>query len=103
MRHADEDVGRRRRGVRAAVGGVLVAVGLTGLSFTFGAPAVAGPADGDRHEVMHGMMDAIHGDGTAERMHDIEGADEMMAECSSMAETMSSMGSMMSGDGMMGR
>ena len=38
------------------------------------------------------MMDAMHSDGTADRMH-AEGGEQMMEECASMA----SMGSMMRG------
>lgn len=50
------------------------------------------------HEQMHGMMDAMHGEGAGERMHQAMGpdAERMMSQCAGM------MG-MMQGGGMMGR
>lgn len=88
------------RRARAVLGAALIAAGVTGLGFTFAPPAFAEPDGGDRHETMHQMMNAMHGEGTAERVHRIEGAEEMMDDCASM---MSSMGSMMERNDMMDR
>lgn len=87
--------------MQAVAGAALVGVGLTGMAAMWSAPALARSTEAERsHEVMHQMMDAMHGEGTADAMHDIEGADEMMDQCASM---MSMMGSGMMGDGgMMG-
>ncbi|MBW3577406.1 MAG: hypothetical protein KY462_06650 [Actinobacteria bacterium] len=65
----------------------------------------AGASDGDSHSVMHRMMDAMHGEGTAERMHELEGVDEMMDQCAGMMDAMGGMSNMMRGmsnGGMMG-
>ena len=54
------------------------------------------------HEAMHRMMNAMHGEGTAARMHDAEGAEDMMQEGSTSTGSMEpGMGSMMSGMGSM--
>lgn len=93
----------RRRWLQGALGAALVAVGLSGLSGLLPSAATAQPADrpGDSHETMHVMMDAMHGDGTAERVHEAEGGEEMMDQCAAM---MSMMGDMnMSRGGMMER
>ena len=83
----------RRRG-QALVGALLVVLGVVGLSFTVAGPAVAGDA-ADRHEAMHRVMDAMHGEGTADRVHAVEGGEQMMEDCAGMMGAMSSMGSMM--------
>lgn len=102
---------RRPRRIQALAGAALVAVGVAGLAITFAPSAGADANAGGRHGTMHEMMDAMHGAGTAERMHDVEGGEQMMDDCASMMEMMSSMGSMMGrgraesmmpGDGMMG-
>ena len=102
---------RRPRRIQAVAGAALIAIGVTGLGITLAPSAGADANSGSRHGTMHEMMDAMHGAGTAERMHDVEGGEQMMAECASMMEMMSSMGSMMGrrragsmmpGDGMMG-
>lgn len=88
---------------KAGLGAALFALGVTGLAFTVTAPATATVENGqDGHNLMHEMMDAMHGEGTSERMHDVEGAEEMMETCSSMMDSMSSMGAMMNSGGMMG-
>ena len=63
------------------------------------------------HEQMHQMMDAVHGPGTSQRMHEAMGpdAEKMMDQCAAMMDMMSGMsamqGMMGTGDtrGMMGR
>lgn len=81
----------------------LVAVGTLGLLAVVPATARAGAgqagvgSDGDNHAVMHEMMDAMHGERTAERMHEIEGADEMMDQCAGMMDAMGGMSNMMRG------
>ena len=96
--------GRYRRLMLGLAGLALVAVGLSGLSWTWqSTPVFAQPADRAGHETMHEMMDTMHGEGTAERMHDVKGGEEMMETCGSMMDMMggmSRMGSMMGGSGM---
>lgn len=83
----------------------MVVLGLTGILgmsvWPAGAAQPSGRVGSDGHDTMHEMMDAAHGPGTSARMHDVEGAEEMMAQCASMMEMMSH-GGMMDG-GMMGR
>ncbi|MBW3619036.1 MAG: hypothetical protein KY461_02220 [Actinobacteria bacterium] len=89
-----------RRWIHSVAGAALVGVGLTGLAATWSAPALARSTGAERgHEATHQMMDAMHGEGTADAMHQVEGAEEMMDECTSM---MGGMGDMMGGVGMMG-
>ena len=89
-----------RRWLQGVVGAALVAVGLFGFSALWPDAATAQSADRtDGHENMHEMMDAMHGEGTADRMHKTEGAEEMMDQCTSMMAMMKNMG--MSEDGMM--
>ena len=54
---------------------------------------------GPVHDQMHQMMDAMHGEGVSERMHQAMGpdAERMMDQCAGM------MGMMQGGRGMMGR
>ena len=53
------------------------------------------------HEDMHRMMDAVHGDGTSQRMHETMGpdAEEMMDQCAAMMAMMQEMQSTMPGNG----
>lgn len=86
---------RTSRRLRAATGAALVALGLGGV-VTFAPTSFAAEGDtGSSHEVMHQMMDAMHGEGTAERMHAVDGGEQMMDDCAEMMGTTSSMGSMM--------
>lgn len=77
---------------QAAAGAALLVVGLMGLAVTTAGTATAQQDNHQRHDAMHRMMDAVHGDGTADRMH-AEGGEQMMEDCTSMG----SMGSMMRG------
>ncbi len=91
--------GVRRLGLGVA-GTFLVAVGGLGLLSVIPVAAQArggqaGASDGDSHSVMHEMMDAMHGEGTADRMHEIEGVDEMMDQCAGMMDAMGRMSNMM--------
>lgn len=86
---------------RITVGALLTALGLAGtLALGPPVPVTAQPADqaSEAHETMDAMMDAMHGPGTAERMHQLPGAEEMMEQCATMLEAMG--GGMM--DGIMG-
>ncbi len=64
----------------------------------------------DLHETMHAMMDAVHGAGTTERMHEAMGpeGEELMAQCAGMMAMMmgmmgnDDMSGMMGGGDMMG-
>lgn len=40
---------------------------------------------------MHEMMDAVHGSGTSESMHKVDGGEQVMEECSQMHEQMQDM------------
>jgi hypothetical protein len=65
--------------------------------------AAAGPLSADEdeptaaqsstHERMHQMMDAMHGPGTSDRMHEAMGpeADQMMEQCAAMMDMMEQM------------
>ena len=58
-------------------------------------PGAAGMMSGDDlHEAMHTMMNADHGAGTRERMHEAMGpeGEELMAQCAAMMAMMSAMG-----------
>lgn len=94
------------RRTRIALGTLITMVGLTGMLAFWPAPAVtAQPANevSDAHETMEAMMDAMHGPGTAERMHQVPGAEEMMDQCAAMMAGMGSgMMNGMMGSGMMG-
>ena len=94
--------GRYRRLLQGLAGVALVAVGLSGLSWTWQpAPVFARSSNRDSHVTMHEMMDAMHGEGTAARMHKVEGAEEMMDTCASMMDMMGGMSGMRS-NGMSG-
>jgi uncharacterized membrane protein len=58
------------------------------------------------HEDMHRMMDAVHGEGASQRMHESMGpnAEEMMDQCAAMMTMMPETQNMMpgSGPGMLG-
>ena len=64
--------------------------------------AISASADegrgGDSHAVMHEMMEAMHGPGASDRMHRVEGGEQMMEQCSQMHDQM---GRMMDSGGMM--
>lgn len=92
-------MGRR---LQAGLGLALAGVGLTGL-VTLG-PRMAAAEEigpGESHATMHRMMDSMHGPGTADRMHEVEGAEQMMNRCSKMMDSMDEMDERMGG-GMMG-
>ena len=85
-----------------ALGGVLA--GVIGLAFTAGvllaqpAPTPPAPMHGRTmtHEQMHQMMDAMHGEGTSQRMHEAMGADaeRLIDQCVAMMNMMGMMGDM---------
>ncbi len=92
---------------RIALGALLTAVGLAGtLALGPAIPVTAQSASSpaEIHETMDTMMDAMHGPGTADRMHQVPGAEEMMDQCAAMMAAMGSgmMNGMMDG-GMMDR
>lgn len=85
------------RAVKATMGAVLVAVGLLGAVLFSPWSAVASPAGAPTHEAMRRMMDQMHGPGAAEQMHRVAGAEDMMARCSAMMDSMGPMTGMMDG------
>ena len=87
------------RGARAVLGALLVTIGLVGMLSLSAISASA--EEGSREEShggMHEMMDAMHGPTASNRMHRVEGAEQMMDQCSRMHDQM---GGMMDGGGMM--
>lgn len=100
---------------KATVGGivvVLVLLSLTaGLLFAQTPPPMptptvtATPGPAVTHEQIHQMMDAMHGAGASQRMHEAMGpdAEKMMDQCVAMMNMMQTMSGMMgSMAGMMG-
>lgn len=90
---------------KAAWGGALA--GLALLALTAGplsadeptpTPTPA-PSAAPTHEQMHQMMDAVHGEGTSQRMHEAMGpdAEKLMDQCVGMMGMMQSMQGMMGG------
>lgn len=81
-------------------GGALVLLGIGDLASIGSSPAVA-DSDGERHQTMHAMRDAMHGEDTAERMLGVDGAEQMMDQCAGMMDAMGGM-SNIERHGMMG-
>lgn len=85
-------------GFRIGLGALLVAIGLVGMLMSWPAPPTMmqqSGAESELHETMDEMMDAMHGPGTADRIHQIPGGEEMMHRCAAMMGSMS--GAMMPG------
>lgn len=84
------------------VGGLLVGLGLFGLTALplFAQTPPATPT----HEQMHQMMDAMHGEGTSQRMHEAMGpeAEQLMDQCVAMMGMRQHMPGMMGRGGMSG-
>lgn len=78
------------------LGVLLIAVGASPL---FAQEADDHPVTGGAmsHEQMHQMMDAMHGEGTSQRMHEARGEDgeRMMEQCAVMMNMMAGMSGMM--------
>lgn len=91
----------RTRITQAVAGVALATLGATGLATIASGPAAA-TEESESHEVMHRMMEAVHGDEAVERMHAVDGAEEMMEQCGSMMDAMGGMSGMMRGGGMSG-
>lgn len=95
--------------VGGLVGGLVVGLAflmlgtglLLGRDFTPVAAVTAASQEQPSHEDMHRMMDAVHGEGTSQRMHESMGpnAEEMMAQCAAMMTMMQEMQNMMPGSG----
>ena len=92
---------RTRQISQSLAGLAIAALGVTGLTATWAPPAAtAQSAPGTHasmHASMHAMMSAMHGEEAVEQMHDVEGMERMMDQCSNM---MNGMGGMMNGGGM---
>ena len=89
------------RRAQIVLGAALTIVGLAGTLALGPATPVNAQTEGspaEIHETMDAMMDAMHGSGTTERMHQVPGAEEMMDQCATM---MAAMGGGMMGGGMM--
>lgn len=83
-------------GFRIGLGALLVVIGLLGMLMSWPAlpPMMQQPgAESELHETMGEMMDAMHGPGTADRIRQIPGGEEMMHRCASMMGSM--LGAMM--------
>lgn len=98
-----------------ATAGVLISLlgwGLAGVLFFAPVVTATGHQPPVTHEQMHQMMDAVHGAGASQRMHEAMGpeAEQLMDQCVAMMGMMQGMantGQMMSGsagqmEGMMG-
>ncbi len=90
----------------AAAMASLVVIAFTASSLHAQTPA---PPGGPTHDQMYRMMDAMHGTGTSQRMHEAMGPDgeQMMDQCAAMMRMMPHGPGMMMGSGgipgMMGR
>lgn len=97
-------------GTRAKVvaGGALASLGLVVLTagslFAQGPAPTQVPGGAPDHEPMHRMMDAMHGEGTSQRMHDAMGkeGEQILEQCAGMMAMMQTRDNGMMGDGMMG-
>lgn len=91
----------KRASFAAGIVALVLFVFTTGVLFAGGGlgrpPMMAAAAAPLTHEDMHRMMDAMHGEGTSERMHNAMGADaeRLMAQCASMMTMMQQMQGMM--------
>ncbi|MGH2394996.1 MAG: hypothetical protein ACRDGH_16145 [Candidatus Limnocylindria bacterium] len=93
------------RGVSALLGAMLVAAGVAGLNtVSLAIPAPPEVSQRDVHQLMHEMMEDMHGPGTVQEMHQVPGAEEMMDQCAAMRSMMEGgrMDRMMEMMGMMG-
>lgn len=93
----------RRRGVRAVIAALVLLAFGTGVAigqFWPAASVVASQA-APSHEQMHALMDAMHGPGTSQRMHEAMGpdAERLMDQCVAAMPDMRGMTSM-TGSGM---
>ncbi|MGH3451096.1 MAG: hypothetical protein ACRDQW_10295 [Haloechinothrix sp.] len=91
----------RTRQISQAIAGVAIAaLGVTGLAATWSPTSVTAQSTPDDHEAIRAMMAAMHGDNAVDRMHAVEGAEEMMDQCAGMMDAMGGMSNMMNGRGM---
>lgn len=90
--------------VRIVGGATMVVAGFAALTVTASASASAAmPDSGRSHDAMHNMMVAMHGAGTADRMHAVDDGEQMMDDCAQMQVMMGGMGGgMMDGRGKQG-
>ncbi|MDP8959189.1 MAG: hypothetical protein M3N51_08335 [Actinomycetota bacterium] len=89
------------RGMSALLGAIVLAAGIAGLStVSLATPAGAQVSQRDGHDLMHEMMDAMHGPEATEQMDQVPGAEEMMDQCAAVMAMMNSgmMGGMMGGE-----
>ena len=94
---------RTRQLSQAIVGVAIAALGVTGLASIWSPTLASAQPDADTHATMHAMMEAMHGEDAVARIHQVEGAEEMMDQCAGMMDGMGGMSDMMNGRGMMGR
>jgi len=90
-------------GVAGALASLIVVVGLAVAVWLMAPAAIFAQTshDSPSHEQMHQMIDAMHGAGTSDRMHEAMGpeGEKMMDQCVGM---MKMMGMRQGGEGMMG-
>lgn len=88
----------RTRKISQVLAGIALAVlGVTGLAATWAPTTAMAQSGTDSHATMHAMMSAMHGDEAVARMHQVEGAEEMMDQCAGMMDAMGGMSNMMNG------
>lgn len=92
---------QRRVLVAACLAGLIVLAFTAGWAFAQMPPPMPTrdertPATAMTHEQMHRMMDAMHGEGASDRMHEMMGeeGDQMMDQCVAMMNMMGGMGRM---------
>lgn len=84
-----------RARTKAAIAGALVGLALFAVTSgsLFAAPPTPAANGVPTHEQMHRMMDAVHGEGTSQRMHEAMGPDgeQLMDQCVAMMGMMQNM------------
>lgn len=88
---------RTRKLAQVLAGTAIAALGITGLAASWSPTDATAQSDTNGHETMHAMMSAMHGEDAVSRMHQVEGAEEMMDQCAGMMDAMGGMSSMMNG------
>ena len=98
---------RGKLGLAGAVAGLALLAFTTGSVFAQQTPTPE-PGQAPTHEQMDRAMDAAHGEGTAQRMHEAMGqgdaqrGEQLMQQCVDMMGMMQNMQGMPNGGGMMG-
>ena len=79
---------------RTAVSGVIATIGVAALGATVSGPAAAVEATGHDRTYPIPMMTEVHGEDLVERMHEVEGTEEMTGACGAGMDAMGGMPAM---------